>query len=237
MKIPTDIEAAEVAGKPLTYAWNLEVSRAIRHPLDTEHRRLANALSLLDEHACFALVLACAEWVAWRLSSIIDVDDALARIEAGYAALVDPRYAEIPLPKEPFPQVQRDAHGPLMLARILLSQALGYHAQGDRIVAAVTLSMALLARHVCPEPKAFDAWLSGALRRCHQFFPASASDVAKSPRIPPQFLDLTTTWDAGAATIAVQHFLASLDPAANPYLRSAQELRALGFAGTPYPRD
>ena len=179
MQIPSHIDAAGVAGKSLTYTWNLDVSRAIRHPLDSEHLRLANALSLVDVHASFALVLASAECGSLGGFAASSTSTTRWRAGGGLRRPGQPHYAEIPLPKEPFPQDQQDAHGPLKLARILLSQAHGYYAQGDRIVAAVALSMVLLARHVCPQPKRLDAWLTGALRKCHQFFPRQS---AKSRR-------------------------------------------------------
>ena len=237
MQILGPVRAAGIAGTPMKYKWNLEVSRAIRHPLDGEHPRLAKALGMVNLPAAFALVLANAEWVAWRFEGIIDIGDALARIEAGYAALADPRYADIPQPDEPFPAQLQDAYGPLKLARMLIPTACEYYRRRDPIVSAVALSMALLARHVCSNRVAFDKWLSAVLRNCHAHYPPSKPPSDEQGPLPRAFFEAPGHWDVAAGRALLAQFLAELDPAANPYLLSAQDLHGLGFQGTPYRLD
>ncbi|AQH03957.1 hypothetical protein A9R05_33845 (plasmid) [Burkholderia sp. KK1] len=227
MNLLNVIRHAGIAGAPLHYEWNIEVSRSITYPLEDEHPRLLRAFGLINDRAALALAMASAEWVAGRFEGIIDIGDAMARIEAGYAAVIDERLATLPKPSEPFPDDLQDAHGPLKLARMLISDTFGYFLKRSEGVVHASLSMALLARLVCPQPDAFDAWLSAALKRCHQHFPYVKGQPPEQQRpVPREFFDLAPDWTPAHATTELRAFLASLDPARNPYLIADEVLRA-----------
>lgn len=234
MQLLNAVRAAGISGAPMKYEWDLDVSREITYPLEEEHARLVYAFDMISERAAFALALANAEWVAGRFEGIIDISDALARIEAGYAAELDPRYVNLPEPAEPFPKKLQDAHGPLKLARMLISSSFGYYSRGEAAVNSEAMSMALLARHVCPKRKRFDAWLSGALRKLHVYFPDAQAPLSAQAPVPQVFFELDSDWDPVTVPQHLEAFLAGLDPTKNPYLVDAQQLKALGFRGTPY---
>ncbi|AET93675.1 hypothetical protein BYI23_D001650 (plasmid) [Burkholderia sp. YI23] len=226
MEILSVIRDAGIAGAPLQYEWDVEVSRSITYPLEEEHPRLARAFELISDRAALALAMASAEWVAQRFEGIIDIGDALRRIEAGYAAVIDPRLATLPTPDEPFPDELQDAHGPLKLARMIITTAFEYMKDGEGVVDE-SLSMALLARHVCPQRKKYDAWLSAVLKRAAKHYPYVEDEPPEhqSP-VPREFFDLAPDWTPAHDTTELRAFLASLDPARNPYLIADEVLRA-----------
>ncbi|QSN64242.1 hypothetical protein [Caballeronia sp. M1242] len=236
MNILQPIRDAAIAGAPMTYEWDLFVSRSIHHPLFEEHPRLMKAFMKLSVRAAFALTLAQAEWVAWRFEGIVDISDILHRIEAGYAALVDPRYAVLPTPDEPFPDDLQNAHGPVMLARMLLTSGFEYYRQCDAMDRAQGISMALLARHVCPDNAKFDKWLSEACKRCHAQSPAMDVPLVQQPAVPRELFELADDWDPATASALQDAFVKGLDPDTNPYLVSVARLRQLGVMSTPYSR-
>jgi hypothetical protein len=187
LNLPTAIAASGNPGAPIQYEWSVLVSRAMVYPLPDEHVRLTEAVWACNVRAGFAAALAIAEWTVWRYRGIIDLGDATARLEAGYLALVEPLRVQIPQPDEPFPQTLQNAHGPLKLARKLISKAFDYFRDGDSIVHAPAVSLALLARHVCPDRDAFEAWLGETLSRCNQAFPPSEDPLEAQPPVSRAF--------------------------------------------------
>jgi len=231
--VPSTIRASGLCGAELDYEWDTDVSDDLLYPPEGQLPRLAQAYWQCDQRTGFALALATAEWTAWRFDGIVDIGDVLRRIEAGYAALIDARYADLPEPDEPFPETLQDAHGPLKLARMLISRAYAYHLQGDRSVHAVGFSLALLALHLYARVPALEGWLERTLRRCNALHPPT--DVPLSSQRPVARSFFFAAADAPDSTPAdLRGFLAELKPADNRYLRGADSMCALGFAGTPY---
>lgn len=233
MDTPPYIEAAIAPATAISYTWNLDVSRAIKHPLDTEHPRLAQAFGLTRLRPAFGMLLATAEWVVWRFRGIVPLDDAVHRLEAGYAAVIDPRYAVLPQPSEPFPDQLQDAHGPLKLARMLVASGYEYFAAQDTAVYACAFSTALLARHVVPQRGLFEKWLAQTLRKCSEHFPRDETPPEEQAAVPRSFFDPAHPWDPAEAQSELRSFLQALSPGENPYLRSPADLRAAGLAA-PY---
>jgi hypothetical protein len=238
LRMPDPIRQAHVAGAPMQYPWDLDVSDAIAYARDDEHQRLRRALWQTELRWAFGLLLATAEWVAWRYDGMVPLDDPLLRIEAGNAGLADPRYASIPEPGDDFPDDMQDAHGPLMLLRMLISDAWQAYVVADTAVYEHALSMAVLARHVLPNGKAFENWLSGTLARCARFAPRSKLPPEQQPAVARSFyFEGSAPWDAEAARHSTSSYLRALRPEHNPYLKRPEELTAQGWVGTPYQPD
>lgn len=227
MEMPKHIASTGIAGQPIQYLWGLDVSRAIRHPLDDEHVRLAEACRSLGGRGALALLLAVAQWVAWRYDGIIDARDAHLRIEAGFSGVLDHTTAVLPEPSEPFPKDQGKAHGPLKLARMLITEAWDTYRSKPAFVAESLLSMVLLARHVVADHPGFEEWLSATMRRTHALCPATDAPPPGQVALPPQFFA-----DAPADTHAQRAalwdaFLAGIERQGQPYLRQADAPPAL----------
>ena len=231
MLIPQVIADTGIQHTPLNFLWDITVSRAMLYPLDDEHRSLQQAFYAVNPRAALALTMATGEWVAWRAQAAIDPADLLARLQAGYAAAIDLRYARVPEPDEPFPDTLQEWHGAVKLARMLVTQALGYAQRHSSTVSGSGVAMALLARHVCPDVPAFEKWLSMALRRAALQWPAKERNPDAWPPVwrHALFRDASVPDD-----VARQAFLAELDPARNRYLRTAADMAADGFVGAPY---
>lgn len=234
LTVPSEILASGLCGAPFDYEWDTDVSDDIIFPAEDRLPRLAKAYWQCDQRTGYGLALATAEWSVWRFYGIVDLGDAQRRLEAGYAAVVDARYADLPEPDEPFPETLQDAHGPLKLARMLISSAHGYHLQGDSSVHAVGFSLALLALHLyATQAAVIEAWLERTLRRCHALHPpADVPLEAQRPVARAFFFSPANAPDS--APTELNGFLAALKPAENRYLRSTDALRELGFTGTPY---
>lgn len=234
MLMPEVIKKTASVGIPPSYEWDITVSRAMLYLMDGEHASLVEAFWRMNPRAGLAAVMATAEWVAWRFHGWVDATDLLQRIEAGYAAVVDWRYADVAQPQEPFPSDDQHMHGPLKLARMLVAYALDYAKRGEPVVLSNGVSMALLARHVSPDAMAFDKWLSVTLRRCSLMHSAAKGDATTWSFVPRAWFYADQAVQGVSAEDQMGAFLAALKPAENPYLRTPESMRALGFVGEPY---
>src|SRR5213593_3154076 len=226
MHPPNHIVAAAIIGTPLTHGWDAETATAIRHPLADEHLRLSQAFWRTNERAALALAMALAEWSVWRFEGLIDIADALARIEAGYAGVIDATYANIPQPERSKPTDMTNAYGPVNAARRLCGDAYGDYtsAKHYRAVNGWAFRMALLARHVVGNESALERWLSSCLRRCAEQYPEAGQSPIDQPPVPRAFFDPEFTWSGDAVRQSLNSFLAKLDPTKNPYLRRAEDM-------------
>jgi hypothetical protein len=94
------------------------------------------------------------------------------------------------------------------------------------------------------DPTAFDNWLDAALRKGAATFPREVQSYDfeedfydfRVERIVPRefFFDPDFEYSDGAAMDVLQKFLDTLDPETNPYLRTADEMKADGYTRSPY---
>lgn len=233
--IPPLFVPGPVVGAPLSYVWDPDIGLALMRPMPDEHVRLASAFRPLCERAAFAVLLATAEWILWRLHGHADLRDALQRMEAGYAALVDSRYARLPIPRGEYPD-PAEIHGPLDAMAHLMAEGFEAYFAGAAEVKQSAFCMALVARHVCPDPKLFERWLSTTLRTLAKHFP----DEERPLQLQAVMARATFHDDVRpgtAAASALNAFLQSLDVSTNPYLRKEPQLKKLGFSGDPFRFD
>jgi hypothetical protein len=106
------------------------------------------------------------------------------------------------------------------------------------------VNLALLAHYVMSEPNAFDNWLEAALRKGTTTFPREVESYDFDEnfyeymveKIVPRefFFDPDFEYSDDAAMDVLQQFLDSLNPDNNPYLNTADEMKAEGYPRTPY---
>lgn len=240
---PAHIPAA-IAQAPLTFAWSNEISLRLDN-FDAVPPRLGTALSKLGYKARMALALACLEWIAWRLSGHIEVQDALLRLEAAWALQVSTAYTrdlnvdnvenDINKPGEPA--------GPLQDIALKLELLHLMYLKGKPQMSVKAGLCALLASHVLPADCGFEDWLERALLALAQtdpcspdFVPGAKSfDYAGESPVPRAWLErLDVPRDPADAAADWNAFFKAADPATNPYLVPADEMRAEGFVGEPY---
>jgi hypothetical protein len=236
MSLPEYVRALNLSALPVDYEWDTVHFNTYWSVSDEVDPRLAEALQLIAVKAAFAFAVASSEWVVARVEGHVDTTDALLRIEAGWAAAMDPRYAKLPVPPASPPAAAQQFASPLRLAMKLLSYAHELCTGDGEGVRSSAQGLAMAVVHIAGRQGAFKPWFAQALRRCHEHFPASARSVEDEPPVARELFDPGFAWSDDRAQAALQRFVHTLNPASNPYLRSAEEMLAAGFSGQPYGR-
>ena len=224
---------AELAAMPIDFPGTEDDIDAI---MSYRPAKVSGAVRSLRDRAKVAFSAGLSEWIAFRLSAHTDVSDTLCLIESLWAAAIDYRYARDIEPDEDYStpalaalsHVKEDATATLRLCRDNRGSSIG--AEG----------LAVLARHVTPKAKArkLNAWLTMLLGRLEEHYPLldkkDRSSARMGPIVPREVIDPDREFDPSEATHLVQTFVRGLDPGKNRYLHSAQEMKELGFEGSPY---
>lgn len=233
MTLPAYLSSLNLSAMPVDYEWNTVLFDTFWSVNDEDNPRLANALQLISGRAAFALGIACCEWIVARVEGHVDTRDALLRIEAAWAAVVDPRYAMLPVPPESPSSDIEQFTDPLWL---VLKQIAYAHERWDDAaeVSSTTQGLAMLVDHIAGRHPAFEPWLANSLRLCHEHYPASDAPPEKEAPVPQELFNPDFTWSEDAASSALKHFLQALNPTMNLYLRSPEQMLATGFKGMPY---
>jgi hypothetical protein len=194
-------------------------------------------------------------WAAARLRGHTDIRDALDLTEAAFAYQIDFRYVDVgsrrEVPEQPaalsaLAQVMR-------YTRLSLDPSRYWHDYYQP--AREAFHSAHLVRHILPRSaqSEFAQWLQLVSARLHEVAPKQDdfreydefdSDEAynawvaphRGLPLPPELLDPRYVYEPSTRQALVAGFVARLDPASNPYLRTAEAMRALGFDGEPYSR-
>ncbi|KQP22420.1 hypothetical protein [Pseudorhodoferax sp. Leaf267] len=236
LELPVHIAAAHVDQPALRYAWDeWDVHRCYR-PADAA---LQQRLHGLTRRATLGYMLACGEWVAWRLAGLHDRDEPMEVLEAGWAAIVDRLYTfgfETDDDEWRGPVL-----GPLNIMMTIIVDAL--HSNDHREDPAVPAAwMSRLAEHVLPDTRAFRRWQESCLVRLHrvcQAPPPSAQDLfdhdaRDGDPVPRELYDPNRPYDPGQATQLIARFLEPLEDSDNYFLGTPEEMLDAGFVGVPY---
>jgi hypothetical protein len=253
MNIPNYIEKAGMVGVPIDFVWHGPLGHI--GPVETVNKML---ILMGSKTTCGALAQAAGiiSWGAWRLKGHTNVNVLLQMIEASFAFQVHPHYVNrdgVPTKKAKENPPAESAAGEL---QVELWQALNadkwWHSYYTPIYSA--FHPAYLVRHIMPKDKkkVFSKWLEGLLARVKKLAPKpdeeplededqlSAKERAAyyarhwGDALPPQVLDLEFDLTAIKRKELVDCFLRELDWKKNPFLRSPDEMKKLGFEGKPY---
>ena len=240
---PRHITAAEVVGAPIEYKWNAGLAVSL---VEKENARLQSALQTTHFKANLAVGTSLAEWVVWRLHGYVELTDAHHRVEAAWAAVIDPAYVsslDIELSEDDDFDDKEPAAGPLEATLDALGELFGRYRSLSSTIEEPVIALASLARHVVPNKKSFDRWLSTSLRRASKVFPYDVSRYDKSTDtydpsyespVPKEFFEEDFKYSESTGLQVLRDFLESLDPSGNPYLCSSDAMLEAGFRGTPY---
>ena len=227
--------------EPLGYEWDRDISTSFQENPADDHPTLYEALQLISIKAAYSLGVACSEWVIGRLQTATDVSDAELRIQAAWAASIDYRYADIPKPESPSKDLPAAIGSPLWMTKQFLNydhQFLIKTYQGvvNKGVRGTALRFALLAQHIAGPLSGYEGWLAGSLRKAIEVSPAEAIPIQQERSVPPDFFDPDFIWSEEAAAASRARLISQLNPSKNSYLRTAEQMRADGFEGEPYPQ-
>lgn len=223
-------DAARIAATPLDYEWDTLIGNGFWAASDESSPRLLDALETLDIHGAADVFLGAVEWCIARVQANMPTEDARLRLQSAWAATVDPRYSKLVGSEQP--EVAPDSVWTLpdWQVRQRLEDFVRVLEKGRTSkVRQHGLGTVLIAEHVCGRDAAFGPWLTNILRTKQASSPRRADDADYTSR------DLSQATPQQLTSPSREERLADLDPAANPYLRSAADMIALGFVGDPYP--
>jgi hypothetical protein len=225
---PAYVKAAGVIGAPAKYKWDSDLAMDLD---DVENDRLYDAINATSFRAKMAIAAAVAEWIAWRLHGHVDITDALQRVEAAWASVIDPKYAKnLEFQGSADDDTER-AKAPLEAALSHLGDAYEEYSQGSIYLAEPVMKLAMLARHLAPDKKGFDAWLSETLRRTAKIFPrgpeydedSETYDASSETPVPRDFFEPGFKYSDAANQKAIRQFLENAQAKKNPYLRLSKK--------------
>jgi hypothetical protein len=235
MKIANYLLAAKVDELPIDYKWSVSIGNKFHGATDDDNPKLGKALGLVNHKASYGLVIANVEWVIARLSRHADVSDALLRVEASWAAMIDKRYARLSAPEAPDVDEQIAVKGPLWSSVAIMCNCFEESIEPsiDLGLFDSSIALAMLGQHVVGRSPLFKAWLPDTLKRLQQIAPNVRQPLEDEPPVLREAFD-PAGYAPGTEDALRDAFIATLDPDRNPYLRPAAELKADGMAA-PYP--
>src|SRR2546423_12835367 len=93
LQCPEYIKQAAVAGAPVKFRWSNDIALNLYAAKD-QNARLYQAVDLCSFKAQWAIDAALTEWILWRFEGLADLTDGLLRVQAAWAAAIDPAYAK-----------------------------------------------------------------------------------------------------------------------------------------------
>jgi hypothetical protein len=193
--------------------------------------------------ANMAVCTAMAEWVVWRFEPLSGDIRPLLMLQAAWAAGVHTAYAR-------YHEFNDDewrgvVRGPMRMALGIVIDLIWSQqtAEAGQHVA----WMSQLAERVLPDPAPFRQWRSLILDRMQAQYPRTASDVVfeddfdPGPWVPREAMNPAVRLTPSEVRQRMEDFVATLNPATNPYLHEPTEMLAFSdYSGTPYrlgPQD
>lgn len=233
LTIPTDIEAAKFAGAPIKFRQTEDV---LRKAMMRRDPKVGGWTMACTNQAGLALTAAFVEWIAWRLDGPWDVNLLLHFAESLWAAQIDPRYAKDHQPPRPKKKV--------IASHYIWSVWNCGNAQRRFVAKGESKNsnneeLAAVTRAIAPKKKVINDWILAALERLYELYPvdeelwSTRSQCNGSP-VPREALDLSTQFDPENTAEHLEALRKHLDPATNPFLASAEEMKTAGFEGEPY---
>jgi len=226
--VPGYIQQAGVIDEPLDYVWD----ESVKEEILLDQPRLMDRLSEITDRGGLAFCLASAEWILWKLSKKLPDSTPFQLLEAAWAGTIDWLYLKSFNPPEWLDDLPDPIAGTLDQALWLLKEALVAAREGEPPYDRAS-ALSELAIRILKKPDSYKSWRRFVLRRLAQLYPAREDQQLGEP-VPREALDREFDFKPELARALLARFLASLDPARNPYLRSAKEMKAAGFKGTPY---
>lgn len=229
------IEALNICGLPVDFEGDMPTLDLL---FDQNVSIVDDWMDDATERSKIAFAAAVVEWIAWRLDGLVG-DDALHELaRALWAAMVDIRYWKGVHREQPNPGGPLDwiSYATWQEAEALMRLSREGKGSPENVV-----DLVLLARHVLPKSarSTFKQWLLVVLdKRIGVHWQLDGDPRSRAARlgalVSREALDPTRPLDEAAMPAQVKALLRKVDWRQNRYLRSPEELRALGYVGTPY---
>jgi hypothetical protein len=239
-----------IIGAPIDFPW--KGTRAHAGPMQTM-TKLLDRLSGTTTCGQITMCAGIVEWLAWRLQGHLPIENTLHFCDAAFAYQVDHRYADRDAGDITNPPAGPPECAALMeLGGYLWDQLKPKFLTSYYQPVPETFHASHVTRHTTPKAhkKTFDGWLAGLSDRVHTVAAKPDEEFKKKQEfddpaeleafyarhfgrpLPREILDPDAIATPPEPLIAA--FLAGLDYHANPYLRTPEQMRELGFPGEPY---
>jgi hypothetical protein len=250
MRVPASyIATSGVAGAPVDFKWGLPLA----HIGPDEGTALHDAVYRMTHCAAVTLAAGLEQWSAWRFEGMVDSARFLAHSEALPAWSIDSKYYKGPSDLE-YVKTPPAESAMSVLADLACNTTGSTYLKYPATFPNVTVHQAFLLRYVIPKSKRkpFDHWLAFVLNRLAEVAPRpkepigdfknyeskEAYRLAQRPYfgvpIPFDVLDPDFDYKLAMREELVDRYLRGLNWKHNPFLRTPDEMKALGFEGTPY---
>jgi hypothetical protein len=87
--------AARLAAMPIDYEWDATIGNGFIAASEEDQPRLAGAIETVNIHGAADLVVGAIEWCLARVEAHVPAADGQLRLQAAWAATVDPRYSTL----------------------------------------------------------------------------------------------------------------------------------------------
>jgi|SRR5882672_6111268 len=248
-KPPTYILKSGIAGAPVDFKWG----HPRAHIGPYEGTALHDAVYRLTHCAAVTLAAGLEEWSAFRFQGMVDTGRYLAHAEALLAWPIDSRYYKGPSDLENVESPPAES-AMSVLADLACNATENTYLKFPATFPDAQVHQAFLLRYVMPKSgkKAFDGWIAFVLKRLADVAPRpeepigdfknyeskEAYRLAQRPYfgvpVPREALDPDFDYKPSMREELLDRYLQSVDWAHNEFLRSPDEMKALGFEGTPY---
>ena len=227
---PKYIVDAGIQDNILRYEWD---DWKLEDIFESESRAYYDLMSGVSFRANIAFTNACGEWIIHRYNLLSSDPVPLQNMEAAWAGLIDPCYSVYWEP--PDEEWLGPIRGALSLAIIFSLEGIGDAYQyTDPAVSSNRASN--LAEHImsCPEP--FQTWRERVVIRLQRMYPVDEDDPMGDV-VPREALNPDFDFRLETTEQLVRAYLSNLVPAANPFLRTPEQMLKDGFQGPPYHFD
>lgn len=244
LQIPQLLDTPEFLTKEITFKW--EDKSVDYFTYKVENEKLIDTLWKLNHKSTLGLVAACGEWVFWRFSKIYEKTSvAINAMEPLWLGLIDKHYIKNwKFTSPPEDTIYKNILWIIFNSHLFIRDN---YIKGDYQIQFRVMNMIMLARHVTPNNIMFDDWLSDCLKRSIELFPAqydrgktlgktvNGYDSSNEPPIPREFY-FEPDFDYEAADIdkLMEKFMNEVDHSNETFFKSAKDMLAEGFQGTPY---
>ncbi len=237
---PPWIQFGDVNRRRLRFLWD---DLRVNYDFTGDATRVVGAAIRMSIRARLVLLVGLYEWVVWRFDGLHQRPEPAQIAEAAWCGTVDPAYLRFfELPREEW---VGPVDGPLWCAFTFLEHGFR-NAQQNHLDTYQALEFVfLLAWHVIPARRDFEAWTNAVLKRCVDTFPTRPEDPfvdlfeervaqhlggvigrdALNPALPPDAVR-----DRAFLVQALQQARAER----NPFLATEGDLKDRAFRGVPY---
>jgi hypothetical protein len=254
--MPADVPSyvpPSIVGAPLNFHW--EGASDHIGPVET----VTPLLDLLAGTTTTAQIAMCAgilSWGAWRLKGHVEVEHNFELAEAAFAYVVDWRYVD----RDAGPRGKAPDQPPALSAMKQLNRFMRLGLNQDKYWDSYfqpvweTFHSAHIVRHILPNAMRsdFESWLATLVGRIKSHWAKPDEEFRRKDTfpnakereqfisrhrgrpVPREILDPRFEYQEEDSPRLIGEFLARLNPQTNRYLRSPENMLALGFEGVPY---